>query len=235
MKDLSSTIWNLFRLVLALGFFGLLVVAVLYMFRGEMEAAAAMAALMSAVFFSINVTNFWQYRWEDADRGSKAVIIAPVVLSLAALGVSYVLAAPFGFSAVGVVVVFWFMVTRQRSDLRFSRVPVRLEMDDEGLRSMYGGMQMDSVAWADVVGVAVATEADGPFEDDLFFFLIEEDGEGCIVPNSYATDLMKRLQRLDGFDNEALIEVGTGTQQEPRTIWEGQAGDAEVCGESLDG
>lgn len=232
MSSVRKLLWNLFRLVLAFGFFGLLITAGFFLFRGQYQAAAAVSAVMSALFFSINVSNFWQYRWEEASGGAKAVVVAPVVMSLAALGVAAVFTAPITFSAVGVVVVFWFMVTRRRPDLRFSRVPVRLLIDDERIRLMYAHVQLDSMDWEQLVRVAVAPSASGPIDDDLFFVLEDDDGSSCVVPNHYARELLERLQRLEGFDNEGFAEALLLEEGEQRVLWEGAPGDARVCASS---
>lgn len=232
MQSLSKLLWNLFRLCLALGFFGLVVAGVVYIFRGEFQVVAGISALMSVVFFSINVTNFVQYRWAEADVGARVVVVAPVVLSAVAVAVAASAVAPVGFGAVGVVIVFWVMVTRRRPDLRFSRVPVRLELDDEQVRLKYAHVVMESVGWDEIVRVAAAPEADGPIDDDLFFFLEDDQGEGTIIPNTYARQLLDRLQRLEGFDNEALVEAATGGVEEPKVLWEGPPGRARICGDS---
>lgn len=232
MKSLGKFVWNLFRLTLALGFMGLGVAGLIYIFRGQFQVVAGLAAVMSTVFFSINVTNFIQYRWAEADTGAKAVVLAPVVLSVGAVAVAAGISAPIGFAAVGVVIVFWFMVTRQRPDLRFSRVPIRLVIDDEEVKLKYAHLVRESIAWDELVRVAAAPEADGPFDDDLFFFLEDDEGEGRIIPNTFARPLLDRLQRLEDFDNEALVEAATAPGGQPRVLWEGPPGRARICGKA---
>ncbi len=85
----------------------------------------------------------------------------------------------------------------------------------------------------DHLRISVGTEDDAPVpvKDDFYFFLHGEDGKRCVVPNTYSVELLPRLQRLSGFDNEALVEGALGDDGDPQVIWEGRAGQARICGE----
>lgn len=229
MNKVSKLVWNLFRLVLAVGLVGLLVATGVFLFRGQFEAAVASMALMTLLFFSINVSNFWQYRWEEATSGARAVVVAPMMLAMVALMLTMYASAVVGLSTLGVIVVFWFLVTRRRQDLRFSRVPVQLQVDDERVGVAYGDVTLDSIQWKDVVRISAESDYDGPFDDELFVVLEDDDGDRCGVPLSYGTELLERLQKLDGFDNQQL---GEALQQDDASLvlWEGTAGDARRCG-----
>ncbi len=231
---MPKLLWNLFRLILGILVVVLLGAAVLYAIRGHWETVSLLVAAMSTAFFTINITNFWEYRWEKSGWSSRSVILAPWMLSLVAIALSLVFAAPVGLAAVGVIVVFWILVTRRRPDLASSRVPARLIIDEEGVRRMYANIQLDSIEWREVVRVAVSKEDDGPVpvDDEFYFFLEGKDDRRCVVPNTYAVELLPRLQRLPGFDNEALVEGALGDDDELAVIWEGRAGQARICGES---
>jgi len=59
-------------------------------------------------------------------------------------------------------------------------------------------------------------------QEDVFFLLIGSDGKsGCVVPQS-AEDcdkLIARLQKLDGFDNAALIKAMSSTDNAKFVCW----------------
>lgn len=88
-----------------------------------------------------------------------------------------------------------------------------LSWNDAGVE--YEGL---SVKWEGLREVSIVTTAGGPFEDDVLFVLIGEGGT-CIVPHSDpgCASLLERLQRLPGFDNEALIEA-MGSPQAGRFV-----------------
>lgn len=230
---MSKLFWNFFRLGLGISVFALLVVALIYALRGRWETVALLVALMSTAFFAINVTNFWQYRWESSGRASRAIVLAPWVLSVGTVAGALLLPPPLALASVGVIAVFWTLVTRRRPDLASSRVPARLLIDEKGIRRMYANIQLDSIDWEEVVRISVGTEDDAPVpvKDDFYFFLHGEDGKRCVVPNTYSVELLPRLQRLSGFDNEALVEGALGDDGDPQVIWEGRAGQARICGE----
>ena len=231
----SKLLWNLFRLAMAVSLLGLLIAGGMFLFRGQTQAAAAVAGVMGMLFFSINVSNFWQYRWDESEGGAKAVVVAPVLFSGVAVVLAWLASAPVSFAALGVVVVFWFLVTRRRPDLKFSRVPVRLLVDEKGVKLKYANVQLDSVNWEEVTRVAASAEAPGPIKDDLYFFLHNEDGDGCVIPNRYAREVLQRLRRLDGFDNEGIVEAALSGGDQPRLLWQGEPGDASVCARAESG
>jgi hypothetical protein len=61
----------------------------------------------------------------------------------------------------------------------------------------------------------------GPFVDDVFWLLIGEDGKGCAVPSEAEgmKALLERLQRLPGFDNEAVIAAMGSTSNARFRVW----------------
>lgn len=71
------------------------------------------------------------------------------------------------------------------------------------------------VRWDDLVAVAVVTSGGGPWEDDVLWMLTAREGvEGCTVPGQAAgtEQLLERLQRLPGFDDEAVIRAMGSTE-----------------------
>lgn len=91
---------------------------------------------------------------------------------------------------------------------RPSAQSVTIEVDDEGARRVYLGETTHRVRWAELEHVAIRTTADGPYAEDVFWILIGSRGTGFVVPSGIASsELVARLQRLPGFDNQAVVRA----------------------------
>lgn len=73
---------------------------------------------------------------------------------------------------------------------------------------------------ADRVEVAILTTDEGPFSDDVFWVL-RSTSEKLIVPWSAegADRVLSVLQRLNGFDNEAVIEASASAERAVFPVW----------------
>lgn len=97
---------------------------------------------------------------------------------------------------------------------------VRLVIDDAGV-TLFGETGAETVAWPDLEAVRIRTTDAGPFADDLHWELYRRDG-GVLIVGSEAVgigDLIERLQRLPGFDNEAVIAASSSTQNALFPCW----------------
>jgi hypothetical protein len=96
-----------------------------------------------------------------------------------------------------------------------------IRIDDHGVRREVAGGKVEGVAWADLEEVSVLTTADGPFAEDVLFVLAGRDGSSCVVPQGApeSTHLLGRLQRLSGFDNEAIIRAMSNTGDARFVCW----------------
>jgi hypothetical protein len=94
-------------------------------------------------------------------------------------------------------------------------------IDEHGVRRELDYGKVEAVSWDDLQEVGVLTTSDGPFAEDVFFVLIGRDGTWCVIPQGApeSTPLLERLQRLPGFDNEALIEAMTSTRDAKFVCW----------------
>ena len=72
----------------------------------------------------------------------------------------------------------------------------------------------------DLQEVIVQTTADGPFQTDVFWLLVGNES-GCVVPTgSIGEDkLLKRLQELPDFDNQAVIDAMGNTDEKRFLCW----------------
>lgn len=82
---------------------------------------------------------------------------------------------------------------------------------------------VESITWADLGSVEVITTAGGPIEVDLFWVLTDKTGRrGPVVPMGARGEhqLVKAMQmRLAGFDNMAVIEAMSSTNEAHFPVW----------------
>lgn len=110
--------------------------------------------------------------------------------------------------------------------------PDRVTFDDEAVTRTKPDGTTQHVRWDDLVGVTIATSDTGPWEDDVLWVLSAREGmEGVMVPSeTEGMDLLlDRLQKLPGFDNEAVIRAMGSTDLAFFTVWqraEGEGGGA---------
>jgi hypothetical protein len=81
--------------------------------------------------------------------------------------------------------------------------------------------KIESVTWNDLKTVAIQTTDSGPFASDVFWLLLGEK-TGCAIPQEAtgADELMRRLQNLPGFNNEAVIESMTCVENKRFVCWQ---------------
>lgn len=97
---------------------------------------------------------------------------------------------------------------------------VVVEVDPGGVSSRRPDGLTESVLWKDLIVVFIETTDRGPFEPDLFWILVGE-GSGCVVPIGAVgeEDLLNALQKLPGFDNEAVTAAMTSVTNQRFTCW----------------
>ncbi len=80
---------------------------------------------------------------------------------------------------------------------------------------------LESVGWDDLQKVEVLTNSDGPLLPDVFW-LLHGTEKGCCIPQGATGDaeLLDRLQKLPGFNNQAFIESMGSTQKALFLCWQ---------------
>jgi len=84
----------------------------------------------------------------------------------------------------------------------------------------------ETIRWADLHEVGILTLDEGPSQEDVFFLLVAADGRsGCCIPQSAdgSEQLFERLQRLPGFDNEAVFKAMGSTSSGRFVCWKRRA------------
>ena len=80
---------------------------------------------------------------------------------------------------------------------------------------------IESVPWDELRAVLLETNDQGPFAIDVFWILVGQRG-GCVIPQGAHGEaaLLERLQALDGFDNDAVIQAMMSTENQRFLCWQ---------------
>jgi hypothetical protein len=95
-----------------------------------------------------------------------------------------------------------------------------VSFDDESVVCRRPGGLVERVRWSDLQIVFIETTDAGPFVDDVFWVL-GGNVSGCVVPSESdgMSTLLERLQRLPGFDNNAVIEAMSCAENRRFICW----------------
>lgn len=96
----------------------------------------------------------------------------------------------------------------------------RVTCDAAGVACSGQGAPREHLAWTELAAVEVHTNDTGPWGTDVWFVL-RGDGGVMNVPQGATGDdeLVRRLQALPGFDNAALLEAMTSTDNRVFRCW----------------
>jgi hypothetical protein len=106
--------------------------------------------------------------------------------------------------------------------LRRKRQADRVSITPEVVTRFRPDGVQETVRWADLAEVGIITTDEGPWSEDVFWLLVGCDGKsGCAVPQCAegSKELLEVLQKLPGFDNEAVIEAMGSTSNAKFTCW----------------
>ena len=90
--------------------------------------------------------------------------------------------------------------------------------------------QWESVRWDDLDEVAVVTNDQGPFADDVHWLLLPVGRQQvCAIPQSAAGSdkLLERLQQLPGWRNDTFVESMGSTTNARFVVWKRGVGEGE--------
>jgi hypothetical protein len=110
--------------------------------------------------------------------------------------------------------------------LRRKRKPDRVSVTPEVVTRFRPDGVREAVRWDDLAEVGIVTTDEGPWSEDVFWLLIGSDGRsGCAVPQGAdgANELLVALQKLPGFDNQAVIEAMGSTSNAKFLCWKRNA------------
>ncbi len=79
-----------------------------------------------------------------------------------------------------------------------------------------------TVKWDDLRTVLIETTDEGPLVEDVWWILIDVDGH-CIIPQEVGSEpLLQALQRLPGFNNDAVIAAMGSVENKRFVCWQRQ-------------
>ena len=118
---------------------------------------------------------------------------------------------------------------RRRQRLSQVSKPARLEpesgfvvhLSDSDIACERPDGEVERVAWNELRKVEVITTPEGPLAPDMFWLLEASDGD-CAIPSGATgePELIKRLQALPGFNNDALIAASGCTSNGRFLCWQ---------------
>ena len=96
-----------------------------------------------------------------------------------------------------------------------------VSFDDKLVRCHRPGGTAEQVSWDELTAVEILTTDAGPFVCDVFFVLHGND-RGCVVPQEAegCNELLERLQKLPGFNNQAVIDAMCCTSNARFPAWQ---------------
>jgi hypothetical protein len=98
----------------------------------------------------------------------------------------------------------------------------RVEYDATSIRTSFGTSKVDSIRWDEVDEIALITSESGPTGDDVVWVFADATRSKVtgIAPTSTGFPaLLEELQRLPGFDHEALLLAMGSVTLERFVVW----------------
>ena len=98
---------------------------------------------------------------------------------------------------------------------------VKVWFDEDGAWSHWPGKDPKSVAWSELIGVAIETTDQGPFVEDVWWHLATKTDVLTYPSDATGADeLLERLQNIPTFNNERLIQVMASTSNQTFILWD---------------
>lgn len=109
---------------------------------------------------------------------------------------------------------------RRRLESRWPAYCFNVSFDDQGITLSDARADTESLAWGDLIRVTIVTTGKGPDENDVCYLLETESGSLRIPQGAAGEDqLLARLQKLPGWDDEAVIEAMSSTEDATFPCW----------------
>ena len=101
-----------------------------------------------------------------------------------------------------------------------SKVTPTLPANECGITTLTREGAAERFTWKDIRKVTIVTTDQGPWSEDIFF-VVEAVGGTIVFPHEQAvkTELLTYLQKLPGFDNEAVIRAMSCTGNNAFPCW----------------
>ncbi len=104
---------------------------------------------------------------------------------------------------------------------RRDRTGALVSYDGRGYDCRWPGGSVDSIGWRELLAVEIRTTDQGPVQEDVFLVLRSAGGD-CVIPQAdEGSDfLLEWLQQLPGFDNHAVLQAMSCTDNATFICWE---------------
>jgi len=132
----------------------------------------------------------------------------------------------------GVALLFLAAYLFRRAPPRPRRAAAEVHLGGEGISAVDSFGSRMHVAWSRLVEVGILTTSDGPWGEDVYVVLKDDNGSHCVVPHSLASEVLKRVLRLPGFDHAKFIVAMGSTSEAKFVCWTGRPGDGQVAAET---
>ena len=106
-----------------------------------------------------------------------------------------------------------------------------VSFDDKLVRCHRPDGNTEEVSWDELSAVEILTTDAGPFVCDVFFVL-HGDERGCVIAQEAegCKELLERLQKLPGFNNQAVIDAMCCTSNARFSAWQKESASASSGG-----
>ena len=124
----------------------------------------------------------------------------------------------FGVGAVILMAQPWLRQRRSNS----AAAKERVEFDEQEIRRFLPDGKTESIRWDELHEIGIVTTDEGPWVDDVFWlFLNADSSKGCAASNDAVgfPALLERLQRLPGFNDEAVVQAMGSTVNDRFVVW----------------
>jgi hypothetical protein len=102
-----------------------------------------------------------------------------------------------------------------------SRKEASVAFDERGVTCHRPDGTNEEITWDELTAVEIVTTDAGPFVEDVFWVLHGSE-RGCVVPQEADCfkQLLERLQKLPGFNNQAVIDAMCCTSNARFPAWQ---------------
>jgi len=102
----------------------------------------------------------------------------------------------------------------------------KVRVSDSEVRCARPDGKEECVSWSELGAVIIETNDSGPGGTDVYWLLVGDGARsGCVIPQGAdgEPELFERLQRIPGFDNEAVIEAMKCVENRRFLCWQKSA------------